>query len=76
MNKYLSQLKKLIPNRTFLAFETVGERLFFKAIIKDDKNKDRVRIEIKCKLEEISQKEYDDLYDILLNKKYDAKETI
>lgn len=76
MSNYLDQLKKLTPNCTFLAFETVKDKLFFKAIIKDGKNKDRVRVEIKCKLEDINQSVYDDLFDILIQKKYERKETI
>lgn len=76
MSNYLDTLRKLIPNCTFLAFETVKDKLFFKAIIKDGKNKDRVRVEIKCKLEEIGQREYDDLFDILIQKRYERKETI
>ncbi len=74
MSKQLTELKRLIPNCTFLAFETVKDRLFFKAIIKEGKNTDRVRVEIKCKLNEVSIKEYDELYDILLNKKYVGNE--
>ena len=75
---YLDDLRKLIPNCTFLAFETFKDKLFFKAVIKDGKNKDRVRIEIKCKLEDINQAVYDDLFDILMQKKYDndSKKTI
>jgi hypothetical protein len=73
---YLDDLRKIVPNCTFLAFETVKDRLFFKAIIKDGKNKDRVRIEIKCKLEEVGQREYDDLFDILMQKKYDTTEPV
>ena len=75
---YLDNLRKLIPNCTFLAFETIKDKLFFKAIIKDGKNKDRVRIEIKCKLAEVNQAVYDDLFDILIQKKYDndGKKTI
>jgi hypothetical protein len=76
MSNYLDQLKKLISNCSFLAFETVKDRLFFKVIIKNGKDKDRVRVEIKCKVEEINQSVYDDLYDILIQKKYDSKETI
>ena len=68
---YLDNLRKLVPNCTFLAFETFKDKLFFKAIIKNGKNKDRIRIEIKCKLEEINQAVYDDLFNILVQKKYD-----
>jgi hypothetical protein len=75
MSNYLNNIKKLVPNCTFLAFETVKDKLFFKAIIKNGKDTDRVRVEIKCKLEEVNQKIYDDLYDILVDK-HECKKSI
>lgn len=68
---YLNTVKNLVPNCTFLSFETVGDKLFFKALIKEGKNTDRVRIQINCNLAEVGQKEYDDLFQILINKEYD-----
>lgn len=78
LSKYLDHLRKLVPNCTFLAFETVKDKLFFKAIIKNGKDTDRVRVQINCKMEDIDQKIYDDLFDILIQKKYDndSKETV
>ena len=71
LSNYLEVLRKNIPGCTFLSFETVKDKLFFKAFIKNGNNKDRVRIQINCKLEEVGQKEYNELFDILLQKKYD-----
>jgi len=76
MSKYLNELKKLIPNCTFLAFESVQDKLFFKAIIKNGKDTDRVRVQINCPLSEVGVKEYDELYRILVNKSYDNAQTI
>lgn len=60
--------KKLGSQCTFLAFETVKDKLFFKAKI----GKDRVRIQINCKLEEIGVNEFNDLFQILNTKSYDS----
>lgn len=78
MSKYLNELKKLIPNCTFLAFESAKDRLFFKAIIKNGKDTDRVRVQINCPLNEVGQREYDELLHILTQKTYDneREETI
>lgn len=76
MSKQLAEIKKLVANCTFLAFETAKDKLFFKAIIKNGKDTDRVRVQINCKLEEVGLKEYDELYRILVNKSYDSTQTI
>ena len=64
-------MRKNIPGCTFLAFETVKDKLFFKAFIKNGKNKDRVRVQINCKLSDVGQDEYNELFDILIQKKYE-----
>jgi hypothetical protein len=71
---YLNEIKKLVPNCTFLAFETVKDKLFFKAIIKNGKDTDRVRVQINCPLAEVNQKIYDDLLHILVSKQYEVNE--
>lgn len=78
MSNYLNDLKKLVPNCTFLAFENYKDKLFFKAVIKNGKDVDRVRIQINCDLKDVGQREYDDLFSILIQKKYenDSKETV
>ena len=60
--------KKLGTQCTFLAFEKVKDKLFFKAKI----GKDRVRIQINCKLEDIGVNEFNDLFQILNTKSYDT----
>jgi hypothetical protein len=72
----LEEVKKLVNNCTFLAFETVKDKLFFKAVIKNGKNTDRIRVQINCKLEDVGLKEYDDLLNILINKSYDNTQTV
>jgi len=62
--------KKLGVECKFLAFETVKEKLFFKAKM----GKDRVRIQINCKLEDIGVNEFNDLFQILNTKSYDTNE--
>ena len=62
--------KKLGSKCTFLAFETVKDKIFFKAIM----DKDRVRIQINCKLEDIGVNEFNDLFQILNTKSYDTNE--
>ena len=62
--------KKLGVECKFLAFETVKEKLFFKVKM----GKDRVRIQINCKLEDIGVNEFNDLFQILNTKSYDTNE--
>lgn len=70
MNELNKIKKRLGKECTFLAFEKVKDRLFFKAKI----GKDRIRIQINCGLEEVSEKEYDDLFKILSIKSYERGE--
>jgi len=62
----VSVKKRLGKECTFLAFETVKDKLFFKAKM----NKDRVRIQISCGLQEIGNVEFEDLFKILNTKSY------
>lgn len=66
----LQTKKRLGKECTFLAFETVGDRLFFKAKI----SKDRIRVQINKNLEDINQSDFEDLFKILNERMYDNVE--
>lgn len=71
MSKILNDIKKRLGKEcTFLSFEKVKDKLFFKAKI----GKDRVRIQINCKLEDVRVNEYNDLFEILSTKSYERSE--
>lgn len=74
---YLNQQIKTVKERlgrqcSFLAFEQVKERYFFKAKMGND----RVRIQINTPLANVGQAEFDDLFKILNTKSYVGNNTI
>lgn len=57
---------------TYLSFEKYNNLLFFKAYMRNEKGgKDRVRVQIeRAAIEDIQKKDFDELIDILKNRKY------
>lgn len=62
---------------SFLSFERYNDHYFFKAFINNNGVRDRVRVKINREtLDQVQPKEFDELYDLLKNKKYVSSETV
>lgn len=78
LQENLKNVKKRVGQKcSFLSFESYRDLLFFKAYMKNDRGgKDRVRIKINSALEDITPKEFEDLYNMLTSENYASRETV
>lgn len=68
---------KLGSECSFLSFERYNDLYFFKAFINNNGVRDRVRVKINREsLDLVQPKEFDELYDLLKNKRYVSQETV